>query len=43
MVKEGKLNLNLEDEVICETMVTHDGEVTNGRIREAMGMAAPTT
>ena len=41
--KEGKLEINLEDEVVRETMATHEGEVTNSKIREAMGLAAPTT
>jgi NAD(P) transhydrogenase subunit alpha len=41
--KEGKLEINLEDEVVRETMATHEGEVTNTKIREAMGLAAPTT
>jgi len=43
MVKEGKLELDLEDEVIRDTMVTHQGEVTNTRVQEAMGAATPTT
>ena len=43
MIKEGKLELDLEDEVIRDTMATHQGEVTNPKIREAMGMAATTS
>jgi H+-translocating NAD(P) transhydrogenase subunit alpha len=34
MVKEGKLELNLEDEIIQSTLVTLGGEVVNGRVRE---------
>jgi len=34
MVKEGKLQLNLEDEIIQSTLLTHGGEVINGRVRE---------
>ena len=34
MVKEGKLQLNLEDDIIKSTLVTQGGEVVNGRIRE---------
>jgi NAD(P) transhydrogenase subunit alpha len=34
MVKEGKLQLNLEDEIIQSTLVTLGGEVINGRVRE---------
>jgi NAD(P) transhydrogenase subunit alpha len=43
LVKEGKLELDLEDEVIRDTMVTHDGAVTNARVKEAMGAAIPAT
>jgi NAD(P) transhydrogenase subunit alpha len=39
MVKEGKLELNMEDEVVAESMVTRDGDVSNARVREAMGLA----
>jgi proton-translocating NAD(P)+ transhydrogenase subunit alpha len=38
MVKEGKLQVNLQDEIIRETMVTRDGEVTNARVREFFKM-----
>ncbi len=41
MVKDGKLALDLEDEVIRETMVTHQGKVTNARVLESMGAATP--
>ena len=34
MIKEGKLQLNLEDEIIQSTLVTLGGEVVNGRVRE---------
>ena len=34
MVKEGKLQLNLGDEIIQSTLVTLGGEVVNGRVRE---------
>jgi proton-translocating NAD(P)+ transhydrogenase subunit alpha len=34
MTKEGKLQLNLEDEIIQSTLVTQGGEVVNGRVRE---------
>ena len=38
LVKEGKLNLNLEDEIIRETLLTHGGEIVNVRVREAFTM-----
>jgi len=42
MIKDGKLNVDMEDEVIRETMVCQGGDITNTKIREALGMAAPT-
>jgi len=39
MVKQGEINLNMEDEIIAETMVTRDGDVVNARVREILGMA----
>jgi NAD(P) transhydrogenase subunit alpha len=32
MVKDGKLQLNLQDEIIRETMVTRGGEIVNSRM-----------
>jgi NAD(P) transhydrogenase subunit alpha len=40
LVKDGKLNLNPEDEIVRETLVTHAGEVVHARVREAMGTGA---
>ncbi|MBV8206864.1 MAG: Re/Si-specific NAD(P)(+) transhydrogenase subunit alpha [Acidobacteria bacterium] len=40
LVKEGKLNLNLQDEIIRETLVTHDGELVNARVREFFSLPA---
>jgi H+-translocating NAD(P) transhydrogenase subunit alpha len=34
MVKDGKLQLNLQDEIIRETLITSSGEVVNARVRE---------
>ncbi len=34
MVKDGKLQLNLQDEIVRETLITHGGEVVNNRVRE---------
>jgi len=39
LVKEGKLELDLEDEITSGTLVTHGGEVVNPRVREALGLA----
>jgi len=40
IVKEGKLQLNLQDEIIRETMVTRGGEVVNARVREFFKLPA---
>jgi H+-translocating NAD(P) transhydrogenase subunit alpha len=37
LVKDGKLALNREDEIVKETLVTHEGEVVHPRVRELMG------
>jgi NAD(P) transhydrogenase subunit alpha len=34
LVKDGKLQLNMDDEIIRETMLTRGGEVANARVRE---------
>jgi NAD(P) transhydrogenase subunit alpha len=41
LVKDGKAQMDLQDEIIRETLVTRDGEVVNGRVREFFGMPAP--
>jgi NAD(P) transhydrogenase subunit alpha len=40
LVKEGKIELNMDDEVIRDTMLTKDGEVVNPRVREALGLGS---
>jgi NAD(P) transhydrogenase subunit alpha len=40
IVKEGKLQLNLQDEIIRETMVTRGGEIVNARVREFFKLPA---
>src|ERR1700683_5481700 len=42
IVKDGKLQLNLQDEIIRETMVTRGGEVVNTRVREFFKLPALT-
>jgi NAD(P) transhydrogenase subunit alpha len=39
MVKGGKIELNLEDEIIRDTMITKGGEVVSPRIKELMAAA----
>jgi NAD(P) transhydrogenase subunit alpha len=40
LVKDGKLQLNLEDEIVRDTLLTRGGEVVNARVREFFGLPA---
>jgi NAD(P) transhydrogenase subunit alpha len=40
LVKDGKLQLNRDDEIVRETMLTHGGEVVNARVREFFSLPA---
>jgi NAD(P) transhydrogenase subunit alpha len=40
LVKGGKLQLNMDDEIIRETMLTRGGEVVNARVREFFALPA---
>ena len=40
LVKDGELLLNMEDQIIRDTLVTHQGEVLNSQIRELLGLPA---
>lgn len=40
LVEDGELRLNLEDEIIRDTLLTHEGEVVNTQVRELLGMPA---
>jgi hypothetical protein len=41
-MKDGKLEHDLKDEIIRETMVTHGGEIVNPRVREFFKLPALT-
>ncbi len=38
MVKDGQAEVNVEDEIIRDTLVASDGEVANPRLRELLGL-----
>jgi NAD(P) transhydrogenase subunit alpha len=38
LVKDGKIALDREDEIVRETLVTHQGEVVHPRVRELLGL-----
>src|SRR6266581_1366002 len=40
LVKDGKLQMNMEDEIVRETMLTQGGEVVNARVREFFSLPA---
>jgi NAD(P) transhydrogenase subunit alpha len=37
LVKDGRIQLNREDEIVRETLVAHEGDVVHPRVRELMG------
>ena len=41
LIRDQKLQLNLDDEIVRETLVTRGGSVVNQRVREFFGMVAP--
>jgi NAD(P) transhydrogenase subunit alpha len=41
LVKDGKVQLDLEDEIVRETLLTRDGEIVNHRVREFFGLPLP--
>lgn len=43
LVKDGKLQLNLEDEILRETLLTKDGQIVNQRVREFLGLPLPVS
>jgi NAD(P) transhydrogenase subunit alpha len=43
LVKDGQLRLDVEDEIVGDTLLTRDGEVVNARVREFLGMPLATT
>jgi NAD(P) transhydrogenase subunit alpha len=36
LVKDGKVNFNLDDEIIRDTLVTRDGQVVNPKIQQLL-------
>jgi hypothetical protein len=42
-VKDGKLQLNMKDEITSSTLITQDGEIVNQRVREFYNLPALVT
>ena len=43
LTKEGQLQVNLQDEITRETLLTHEGEIVNARVREFFALPALQT
>ncbi len=43
LTNDGRLDIDLEDEVTRETLVTRDGEIVHARVRDTLGPMAVTT
>ena len=41
LIKDQKLNLNLQDEIVRETLLTNNGEIVQPRVREFLGLPVP--
>jgi proton-translocating NAD(P)+ transhydrogenase subunit alpha len=39
LMKDGQPRLDLQDEIIRETLLTHGGEIVNERVRQSLGLA----
>ncbi len=39
LVKNGKLEINTEDEITSGTLITHNGQIVNPQVREIMGLS----
>jgi NAD(P) transhydrogenase subunit alpha len=42
LFRDGKLNLDLEDEITRETLLTHEGKIVNPRVRDFFSLPAVT-
>ncbi len=38
LVKDGALEINMDDEILAESIVTRDGEIANVRVKESLGL-----
>jgi NAD(P) transhydrogenase subunit alpha len=40
MVKDGKIEMDMEDEIVAETLLTRNGEIHNARVRDLLGLSS---
>jgi len=38
LIKDGKLSINMEDQIIRDSLLTHEGEIVNAQVRELLGL-----
>ena len=43
LVKDGQLQIDMDDEITAETLVCRDGQIVHPRVREAMGLSTDET
>jgi NAD(P) transhydrogenase subunit alpha len=43
LVSAGELKIDLEDEIVRETLVVRDGGVVHPRVRDALGLPSPAS
>lgn len=43
MMDDGELRINLKDQIIQDSLITHQGEVVNPRVRELLGLSASSS
>jgi NAD(P) transhydrogenase subunit alpha len=41
VTKDGQFTLNMEDDIVAGTLITHDGQIKSAGVLKAMGVAAP--
>ena len=39
LIQKGEIHLNQEDPIIADTLLTHQGEIVNPRLRECLGLS----
>jgi len=40
LLKDGEIHLDMDDPIVRDSLLTHEGEVANARVREMLGMSA---
>ncbi|MGB3208328.1 MAG: NAD(P)(+) transhydrogenase (Re/Si-specific) subunit alpha, partial [Crinalium sp.] len=43
LIKDGNLQINFEDDIVSSTCITHAGEISHQRVRDAVFSSQPST